>query len=124
MGTNLHGILFENPKWPRKGLLKSTKRAVVYDEIQKGAPDPQQLAALYRDIRANLKKAGVTADLGDLLYSEMEVRRKQRRGSGDSLYFLRRYFSPYTLLWLTCGYGRRPLRLVVAAGVAALAYWL
>jgi uncharacterized protein YjbI with pentapeptide repeats len=123
IGTNLRGIRFENPRWPRKGLLKSTRRAVVYDEIQKGAPDPQKLAELYRDIRANLKKAGVTADLGGLLYSEMEVRRKQRRGASDSLYALRRYFSPYTLLWLTCGYGQKPLRLAVVAGAAALAYW-
>ena len=44
MGTNLRGIWFENPKWPRRGLFKSTKRAVVYDEIQKETPDAQKLA--------------------------------------------------------------------------------
>jgi uncharacterized protein YjbI with pentapeptide repeats len=124
IGTNLRGIHFENPKWPRKGLLKSTRRAVVYDEIQKEKPDPQKLAQLYRDIRANLKAAGTNPDLGDLFYSEMEVRRKQRRGDRDGLYFLRRYLSPYTLLWLTCGYGRRPWRLVYTTAAAALAYWL
>ena len=124
MGTNLRGIWLENPRWPRKGLLKSMKRAVVYDEIQKDKPDPQKLAQLYRDIRANLKKAGTSADLGDLFYSEMEVRRKQRRGKNDSLYMLRRYFSPYTLLWLTCGYGRHPLRLVITAAILGLVYWV
>lgn len=123
MGTNLRRISFENPKWPRRGLFQFTKRAVVYDEIQKEKPEPQKLAQLYRDIRVNLKKAGTTADLGDLLYSEMEVRRKQRRGASDSLYFFRRYLSPYTLLWLTCGYGRRPLRAAIVVGLAALAYW-
>jgi len=124
MGTNLRGIGFDNPKWPRKGLLNSTKRAVVYDEIQKEKPDPEKLSQLYRDIRANLKKAGTTTDLGDLYYSEMEVRRKQRRGDNDPLYTFRRYFSPYTLFWLTCGYGQRPARLVLTAAVAAAAYWV
>ena len=124
LGTNLRGICFENPKWPRRGLFKSTQRAVVYDEIQKEKPDPQKLAQLYRDIRWNLKQAGAGADLGDLFYSEMEVRRKQRRDPADGLYFLRRYFSPYTFLWLTCGYGRRPWRAAVTAGAAFLVYWL
>jgi len=123
MGTNVRGISFDNPKWPRRGLLNSTKRAVVYDEIQKDKPDPQKLAQLYQDIRANLKTAGTTADVGDLFYSEMEIRRKQRRGEKDALYFLRRYFSPYTLLWLTCGYGRRPWRLVPTVAITGLAYW-
>jgi uncharacterized protein YjbI with pentapeptide repeats len=124
MDTNVRGVEFENPKWPTKGLLKATKRAVVYDEIQKEKPDPQKLARLYRDIRANLKKAGTTSDLGDLFYSEMEVRRKQRRGDNDWLHSLRRYFSLYTLLWLTCGYGRRPRRLIVTAAVLGLGYWI
>jgi len=95
---------------------------VVYDEIQKEKPDPQKLAELYRDIRANLRQAKTTGDLGDLFYSEMEVRRKQRRGPHDRLYYLRRYCSPYALLWLTCGYGRRPWRALAAAGAAALIY--
>jgi uncharacterized protein YjbI with pentapeptide repeats len=123
MGTALRGIWFENPKWPRRGLLKSMQRVVVYDEIQKETPDPRKLATLYRDIRANLKKAGTTADLADLYYSEMEVRRKQPRSQDDKLYFLRRYLSPYTLLWLTCGYGTRPLRAVVVASAGAAAYF-
>ena len=59
-----------------------------------------------------------------LFYSEMEVRRKQRRGPNDTFYFLRRYFSPYTLLWLTCGYGRRLWRVIAAAGAAAVIYQL
>jgi len=100
IGTKLRGMRLENPKWPRRGLFKSSQRAVVYDEIQKEKPDPQRLAELYRDIRANLRQAGATADIGDLFYSEMEVRRKQWRGANDRLYFLRRYFSPYTLVWL------------------------
>ena len=123
MGTNLRGVRLEMPKWPKKGLLRSTKRAVLYDEIQKEKPDPQKLAHLYQDIRANLRNSGATADLGDLFYSEMEVRRKQRRGDGDALYVLRRYLSPYTLFWLICGYGRKPLRLIVTATVIGLAYW-
>ena len=123
MGTTIRGIRLDNPKWPKKGLLQSTKRAVVCDEIQRETPDPQKLARLYQDIRANLKKAGTTADLSDLFYSEMEVRRKQKRGGNDNFYVLRRYFSPYTLLWLTCGYGRRPARLLIAAALAGLAYW-
>jgi len=123
MGTNLGGVIFENPKWPLKGLPVSAKRAVVYDEIQKEKPDPQKLARLYKEIRANLKKAGTTRDLGDLFYSEMEVRRKQRRGESDSLYFLRRYFSPYTLFWLVCGYGQRPLRIIGAITLAGAVFW-
>ncbi|HEY2381589.1 MAG TPA: pentapeptide repeat-containing protein [Terriglobia bacterium] len=123
MGTNVAGIHFENPKWPMKGLLNSTKRSVVFDEIQKDTPDPQKLAQLYKDIRANLKKADTTRDLGDLLYSEMEVRRKQRRDGNDRLYFFRRYFSPYTLLWLTCGYGARPLRAIAAITLAGAVFW-
>ena len=123
MGTNLAGIRFENPRWPLKGLLNSTKRAVVFDEIQKDKPDPQKLAQLYKDIRTNLKKAGTARDLSDLFYSEMEVRRKQRRGENDSLYFLRRYFSPYTLFWLTCGYGQRPLRIIAAITLAGAVFW-
>ena len=122
MGTKLGGMSLESPQWPRRGLFKSSQRAVVYDEIQKERPDPQKLAELYRDIRANLKQAGTTGDLGDLFYSEMEVRRRQRRGPHDRLYFMRRYCSPYTLLWLTCGYGRRPWRALAAAGAAALIY--
>jgi hypothetical protein len=124
MGTNLRGISFENPKWPKKGLLRSTKRSVVYDEIQKEKPDPQSLAQLYRDIRSNLRTAGMTSDLGDLFYSEMEVRRKDRRGDNDAFYLLRRYFSPYTLLWITCGYGRRPARLAVAIAILGVIYWV
>src|SRR5262249_51570338 len=58
MGTNIRGIHFENPHWPIKGVLQSTRRSVVYDELQKDKPDPQKLAQLYRDIRANLKAAG------------------------------------------------------------------
>jgi uncharacterized protein YjbI with pentapeptide repeats len=123
MGTNLGGVIFENPKWPLKGWLGAAKRAVVYDEIQKEKPDPQKLARLYQDIRTNLKKAGTTRDLGDLFYSEMEVRRKQRRGDRDSLYFLRRYFSPYTLFWLVCGYGQRPLRIIGAITLAGAVFW-
>lgn len=123
MGTNLAGIHFENPKWPLKGLLNSTKRAVVFDEIQKEKPDARKLAQLYRDIRTNLKKAGASEDLGDLFYSEMEVRRKQRRDDKDSLYFLRRYLSPYTLFWLTCGYGQRPLRVIVIITLAGAIFW-
>lgn len=123
LGTNLAGIHFENPKWPLKGVLNSAKRCVVFDEIQKDKPDPLELAQLYKDIRANLKKAGTTGDLGDLLYSEMEVRRKQRRGENDRLYFLRRYCSPYTLLWLTCGYGARPLRAIAAITLAGAVFW-
>jgi uncharacterized protein YjbI with pentapeptide repeats len=123
MGTNVSGIRFENPRWPLKGLFNSSKRAVVFDEIQKDTPDPQKLAQLYKDIRANLKKAGTTRDLGDLFFSEMEVRRKQRRGDNDSLYFLRRYFSPYTLFWLTCGYGQRPLRVIAAITLAGAIFW-
>lgn len=123
MGTNLADIRFENPRWPLKGLLNSTKRAVVFDEIQKDRPDPQKLAQLYKDIRTNLRKAGTTRDLGDLFYSEMEVRRKQRRGDKDSLYFLRRYLSPYTLFWLTCGYGQRPLRIIAAFTLAGAVFW-
>jgi len=95
----------------------------VYDEIQKEKPDPDKLAQLYRDIRANLRQAGATPDLGDLFYSEMEVRRKQRRAGADSTYFVRRYLSPYTLLWITCGYGRRPFRAVVTGGILALLYF-
>jgi uncharacterized protein YjbI with pentapeptide repeats len=124
MGTILNGVCFENPVWPRKGLIKALRRAVVYDEIQKETPDPEKLVQLYKDIRANLKKAGTTGDLGDLFYSQMEVRRKQRRVPNDALYGLRRYFSPYTLLWLTCGYGRRPIRLVITAAILAIAYWV
>src|SRR5215475_5871564 len=123
MGTNPEEVIFENPKWPLKGLLGAAKRAVVYDEIQKEKPDPQKLARLYRDIRTNLKKAGTTRDLGDLFYSEMEVRRKQRRGERDSLYFLRRYLSPYTLFWLVCGYGQRPLRIISAITLAGAVFW-
>jgi uncharacterized protein YjbI with pentapeptide repeats len=123
MGTDVRTIRFENPKWPQKGFLRSAKRAVVYDEIQKEKPDPLKLAGLYRHIRANLKNAGATADLSDLRYSEMEIRRKQRRGSNDGMYFFRRYLSPYTLLWLTCGYGSRPLRLLTTSAVAGVAYW-
>jgi hypothetical protein len=118
MGTALRGIRFENPRWPKRGLTK--KRAVVYDEIQKDKPDPDKLARLYQDIRANLRAAGTTSDMGDLFYSEMEVRRKQRRSGPDRLHFLRRYFSPYTLLWLTCGYGRRPLRAAATVALVAL----
>ena len=92
MGTRLRGIRLENPRWPRRGFPK--KRAVVYDEIQKEKPDPEKLAQLYKDIRANLRQAGTTSDAGDLFYSEMEVRRKQRRAGADSIYFMRRYFSP------------------------------
>jgi uncharacterized protein YjbI with pentapeptide repeats len=122
IGTGLRGIRFENPRWPRRGMF--TKRAVVFDEIQKEKPDPTKLAQLYRDIRANLRAAGTTTDLGDLFYSEMEVRRTQRRPGADSFYFLRRYFSAYTFLWLTCGYGRRPLRAAITAAiVAALVYF-
>jgi uncharacterized protein YjbI with pentapeptide repeats len=124
MGTNLRGIRFENPKWPQKGIFKATRRAVVYDEIQKEKPDPQKLAQLYRDIHSNLKTAGTVTDLGDLFYSEMEVRRKQHRGAQDRLYFLRRYLSPYALLWVTCGYGRRPWRLIGTGAAAAFAYWM
>jgi uncharacterized protein YjbI with pentapeptide repeats len=123
LDTNVRGISFQNPKWPERGLLNSTRRAVVYDEIQKEKPDPKKLAQLYKDIRANLKKAGATRDLGDLFYSEMEVRRTQRRGEKDGLYFLRRYFSPYTLFWLTCGYGQRPLRVIAAITLAGAVYW-
>jgi uncharacterized protein YjbI with pentapeptide repeats len=122
MGTGLRGIRFEKPRWPRRGLF--TKRAVVYDEIQKEKPDPVKLAQLYEDIRANLRAAGTTSELGDLFYSEMEVRRTQRRAGADTFYFLRRYFSLYTLLWLTCGYGRRPLRAAITVAiVAALVYF-
>jgi uncharacterized protein YjbI with pentapeptide repeats len=124
LGTNLRGIWFENPKWPRRGVFKLARRAVVYDEIQKEKPDSQKLVELYRDIRANLDRAGTKDDLRDLFYSEMEVRRKQPRSPKDRSYFLRRYFSPYTLFWLTCGYGRRPLRAVVIAGAIVLVYWL
>jgi uncharacterized protein YjbI with pentapeptide repeats len=123
LGTNLAGVRFENPRWPLKGLLNSTKRAVVFDEIQKEKPDPLKLAQLYKDIRTNLKKSGAERDLGDLFYSEMEVRRKQRRGENDRLYFLRRYFSPYTLFWLTCGYGQRPLRIIAAITLAGAVFW-
>src|SRR5581483_11583289 len=111
----LRGIRFENPRWPRRGWIH--KHVVVYDEIQKEKPDPEKLAQLYRDIRANLRQAGTTADLGELFYREMEVRRTQRRAGADSLYFVRRYLSPYTALWLTCGYGRRPLRAAITAAV-------
>ena len=121
MGTQLRGVRFESPRWPRRGLFK--KRSVVYDEMQKEKPDPQKLAQLYKDIRANLRAAGTTTDLGDLFYSEMEVRRKQRRAGTDSFYFIRRYCSPYTLFWLTCGYGRRPLRIAITAAIVlALVY--
>ncbi len=121
MGTRLRGIRFENPNWPKRGLTR--KRAVVFDEIQKEKPDPDKLARLYRDIRANLRASQTTKDLGGLFYSEMEVRRKQRRSGPDSLYFFRRYLSPYTLFWLTCGYGRRPLRALISAGIAAWIYF-
>jgi uncharacterized protein YjbI with pentapeptide repeats len=123
MGTNVGGVIFENPKWPLKGWLGAAKRAVVYDEIQKEKPDPQKLAQLYKDIRTNLKKAGTTRDAGDLFYSEMEVRRKERRSDKDNLYFLRRYFSPYTLFWLLCGYGQRPLRIIGAITLAGAVFW-
>jgi len=121
MGTHLRGIRFEGPRWPKRGLLR--KRSVVYDEIQKEKPDPDKLAELYRDIRTNLRQAGNTSDCGDLFYSEMEVRRKQRRTGPDSLYFFRRYCSPYTLFWLTCGYGRRPWRAVTTAAILGFLYW-
>src|SRR2546429_1339607 len=124
MGTKLRGVRLINPKWPRRGLFKSSQRAVVYDEIQKEKPDPQRLAELYRDIRENLRQAGTRADLGDLFYGEMEVRRKQRRGPNDTFYFFRRYCSPYTLFWLTCGYGRPTWRAIAAAGAAAVIYRL
>jgi hypothetical protein len=121
MGTALRGIRFDNPRWPMLGVFR--KRAVVFDQIQKEKPDPQKLAALYRDIRANLRAAGIGSDVGDLFYSEMEVRRKQRRTGRDPFYFVRRYLSPYTLLWLTSGYGRRPIRLVVTAAAIGLFYY-
>lgn len=122
MGTNLRGVRFDNPRWPKRGMFR--KRAVVWDEIQKEKPDARKLAQLYKDIRANLGAAGTTADTGDLYFSEMEVRRKQPRSDNDSLCFFRRYLSPYTLFWLTSGYGRRPFRLVVTAGIIALIYYI
>lgn len=122
MGTNLRSITFHNPQWthfsPWSTWLNLSyqsilgTRIVLNDEtcgyLEK---NPEALRILYRDLKANFEDAKDYSDAGDFYYSEMEIRRKILRINESRIWrFFRRFLSPYTLYWLVCGYGERPLR--------------
>jgi uncharacterized protein YjbI with pentapeptide repeats len=67
-------------------------------------PDPEDVAALYRQLRKAFEDGKNEPGAADFYYGEMEMRRHDRTGTPPSERFLLWGY------WLLCGYGLRALR--------------
>ena len=116
-GSNVRSVSFHNCGWPR-----IRRRFAAFDELCPLHQGAEAIRLLYRDMKANFEDSRDWVIAGDFYYGEMEISRKWRRGERDRWHWVRRFLSPYTIYWLSSGYGEHPVRALWFFGALTLAF--
>lgn len=107
LGAKFEGAKLDNVHWGKSIL----QEQLALDALQQGHTEQaqdflQQAEEIYRNLRIELEKSGLFEYAGYFFYREMIMRRKQH-----ALTHPKRWASK--IIDLFCGYGERPLRVVV-----------
>lgn len=119
LGTQLEGARLDHAQWGER---------VLQEQQACASPDPaqaqdlfQQAEEVYRNLRLNLEAVGLFGQAGRFFHREMVMRRLQ----------LPRWSGKRAISWLIdlfCGYGERPLNVVLFSMsqvlLFAFGYWL
>jgi len=119
LGTQLSGARLDHAQWGERVLQEQQARAST--EAVQAQDLFQQAEEVYRNLRLNLEAGGLFGQAGRFFHREMLMRRMQ----------LPRWSARRAVSWLIdlfCGYGERPLNVVLFSMAQVLlfacAYWL
>ncbi len=132
---NLDGVRFEGVDFPLVVNRWGVGRRAVYEERKMRGRAPgkaEGIARTYRGLRKGREDNKDEPGAADFYYGEMEMRRKARRGFGESGSAKRTSWTEWLVLWaykLVSGYGLRASRsliflaLTIVGGALALKAW-
>ena len=122
LGALFFGARLEQTKWGKTLIQEDLAHSAQKENDQENATDYyEQAEELYRELRQEYEQRGQFDKAGYFFYREMNMRRKQL-----PLFSLKRILSK--TVDLLCGYGEKPLRLIMFASVfiigCALMYFI
>lgn len=113
LGTNFEHARLENVIWD-KNVLQEKKAKITEDHDEK-IDLYQQSEEIYRNLRRTCESDGLFETAGWFFQKEMTMRRKQM-----PLFSSKRLVSK--LVEFSCGYGERPLRIVILSAIVILLF--
>ena len=113
LGTNFERARLENVIWD-KDILQERKAKVTQNKVEK-IDLYQQAEEIYRNLRRTCESDGSFETAGKFFQKEMKMRRKQL-----PLFSSKRFISK--LVEFSCGYGERPLRIVILSAMVILLF--
>lgn len=113
LGTNFEHARLENVIWDRDILQE--KKAKITLNSEERVDLYQQSEEIYRNLRRTCESDGLFETAGRFFQKEMKMRRKQM-----PLFSTKRFISK--LVDFSCGYGERPLRIVVLSAMVILLF--
>jgi len=113
LGTNFEHARLENVIWDRDILQE--KKAKITHNFEEKIDLYQQSEEIYRNLRRTCESDGLFETAGWFFQKEMKMRRKQM-----PLLSSKRFISK--LVDFSCGYGERPLRIVILSAMVILLF--
>ena len=113
LGTNFEHARLENVIWDRD-ILQEKKAKITQNEEER-IDLYQQSEEIYRNLRRTCESDGLFETAGWFFQKEMKMRRKQM-----PLFSAKRFISK--LVEFSCGYGERPLRIVILSAMVILLF--
>jgi hypothetical protein len=113
LGTNFEHARLENVIWDKD--IIQEKKANITKNLEEKIDLYQQSEEIYRNLRRTCEFDGLFETAGWFFQKEMKMRRKQM-----PLFSSKRFISK--LVEFSCGYGERPLRIVVLSALVILLF--
>jgi hypothetical protein len=113
LGVDFEHARLENVIWDKDIVQERKAKAEVNDEVRIDLY--QQSEEIYRNLRRTCESDGLFETAGRFFQKEMKMRRKQM-----PLFSLKRLISK--LVEFSCGYGERPLRIVILSTMVILLF--
>ena len=113
LGTNFEHARLENVIWDEEILQE--RKANNSNNLEEKLDYYQQAEEIYRNLRRTCESDGLFETAGNFFQKEMKMRRKQM-----PLYSSKRVISK--LVEFSCGYGERPLRIVIISILVILIF--
>jgi len=113
LGTNFEHARLENVIWDKE-IIQEREANLSQNEDEK-IDLYQQSEEIYRNLRRTCESDGLFETAGKFFQKEMQMRRKQM-----PLFSSKRFISK--LVEFSCGYGERPLRIVILSALVILMF--
>lgn len=113
LGVKLDGAKLEGVQWGE--LVRQEWQGDNEPDFKKKKQLYSEAEEIYRSIAREMRNQGMTSEINWFTYREMVVRRKQHPP-----YSLARFISRFIDLY--CGYGEKPLRLLIVSGILTLSF--